>query len=49
MQFGSFFYAQGICRAARVDLCVPHGFGRVDIADSCHTSLIEEELFEWAA
>jgi hypothetical protein len=49
MEFGSFIYAQGTCRAARVDSCVPQRFGGIDVADSGDASLIEKEFFERAA
>src|SRR5262250_2448734 len=49
MKFGRFFLADRIGAAARIDARVPHGFTRIDVADSGDAGLIEQEFFERAS
>jgi len=49
MKVGGFFGGKRAGREARVEACVPHGFGGVDIADAGDASLIEKKLLERAA
>src|SRR5438128_2760137 len=48
MEFRGFFFAESVCRAAGVELGMPHGFAGIDVTYARDAGLVEEKFFQRA-